>query len=79
MGWLSLRVGSMADPIFSCTTCNGAGRVADDVICPDCLGGGSLPLRGMPEMLKSIIDEQASQRTELTQALQAIWNKVKDL
>lgn len=68
----------MADQIFSCPTCSGAGRLADAVMCPDCLGGGSLPLRGLPEAVKNIVDEQFALREDLTEALTKIWNKVKD-
>lgn len=47
-------------------------------MCPDCLGGGSLPLRGLPEAVKNIVDEQFALREDLTEALTKIWNKVKD-
>uniref|UniRef100_A0A6M3LDL0 Uncharacterized protein n=1 Tax=viral metagenome TaxID=1070528 RepID=A0A6M3LDL0_9ZZZZ len=61
----------------TCPICSGV--VDPDVICPECLGQGSLPIRGVRKVLKGIINEQVSQREDLTAALQAIWNKVKDL
>jgi hypothetical protein len=67
----------MADIIYTCGMCGGEGR-QNGTVCPDCLGAGSLPLRGMPEILHAIQTEQANLREDLTRALQAIWDKVKD-
>jgi hypothetical protein len=54
--------------------------------CPDCLGTGALPIIGQVKVQKEtfrkldlVIAEQASQRVDLTAALTAIWDKVKNL
>jgi DnaJ-class molecular chaperone len=66
----------------TCTTCNGSGQIGD-TICSACMGSGAIPLRGMSkwfkETLSAIATEQAAQRVDLTTALAAIWNKVKNL
>lgn len=73
------------DTIYTCTTCNGQMYV-DGKICSECFGSGSLPLVGnvgilkiMSDKLNDVIAEQSAQRTDLTTALTAIWNKVKNL
>ena len=75
--------------ISTCETCGGA----EGELCPECLGTGSLPLKGQILVFKSIIDaaaalnikataiidEQASQRAALKAKLGDIWDKVKNL
>jgi hypothetical protein len=62
--------------------CNGSGQI-EDILCVVCMGSGAIPLRGLPRWFKetigSIATEQAAQRVDLTAALTAIWNKVKNL
>jgi len=47
------------------------------------MGTGATPVNGInsffKEQFSAIRSEQASQREDLTNALSAIWNKVKDL
>lgn len=62
-----------------CSTCNGEAVALDGTFCPDCMGTGAQPVFGTAKILKDIQAEQASQRTDLTTALEAIWNKVKNL
>ena len=52
----------------------------EQVECPICSGSGRMHFcyADIPE-LDEIIAEQASQRTDLSNALEAIWNKVKTL
>lgn len=68
---------------------NPPGGDIPDITCPDCDGEAKLPfaeiedidtrLTDIKDRIDSIIAEQASQRTDLTAALDAIWDKVKNL
>lgn len=66
----------------TCLTCSGSGKNGDG-FCTDCMGTGATPVNGInsffKEQFSAIRSEQASQREDLTNALSAIWNKVKDL
>jgi DnaJ-class molecular chaperone len=66
----------------TCSTCSGSGFINGEV-CSVCFGAGAVPAAGMPklliETLNRIVAEQAAQRIDLTAALTAIYNKVKDL
>lgn len=70
--------------ILTCTRCNGTGIDPDtEETCLTCGGTGESKTynnwRIVLHQLDSIIAEQASQREDLTAALEAIWNKVKNL
>lgn len=68
---------SIPDVHNTCPTCSG--QRDEENLCTTCMDTGALPLRGIAKILKHVVDEQASQREDLTSALTAIWNKVKDL
>jgi len=65
-----------------CHTCKGTTRIpfsdAADQDCPNCLDGFTRQEIECPEIAQ-IIAEQASLRADLTTALLAIYNKVKNL
>ena len=66
-------------PSTTCSTCGGDGY-SNGGLCASCYGTGALPVKSkLLLLLKQIIDEQASQREDLTNALAAIWDKVKTL
>ena len=62
-------------PNVTCTACNGSGEI-DGVLCQSCFGQGTFPLK---DIIPQILKELADMRADLTTALTAIWNKVKDL
>jgi len=69
---------------LTCNHCLGTGKEPDspEVDCLVCGGTGEIVAcfyGGTLAKLDAIIAEQASIRDDLTTAIAAIWNKVKDL
>lgn len=73
-------------PLTMCSTCGGDGLDGVNV-CLTCFGSGATPVMDKNALLFSsilskldaVIAEQASIRDDLTTAIAAIWNKVKNL
>jgi len=64
-----------------CDICLGDGTLGENNSCPKCDGSGVIEYDAseVETKLDAIIAEQASQREDLTTALNQIWNKIKDL